>query len=350
MLEEIKQKIKHGTFDFAQYFPDARRAAAFKARSVGTFGEVAEAWFAGLSDIEHSTRVGYRRILDAYWLSDIADAPPLKDRDIASIKNSDIRARIGSIPVGRKTRNNILIVARGVFNQAVADEVIVVSPMALIKNAKAQREPPDPFELEEVEIHLAQLDKMYGDQVSGYFEFAFFSGVRPSEEIALMWGDVDWRRSTVSVRRAKVWGEEKDRVKNFVARDIELTARALAALQRQKAHTFLAQGQIFHNPHTGRPWANVEHQRRLWGRAFPHTKLRYREPYQTRHTFASQAIMAGANPAWVARQLGHVNMGMLLKVYAKWIDAADRSRERAKLDAAFSTSAAPGAGKMGATS
>ncbi len=49
--------------------------------------------------------------------------------------------------------------------------------------------------------------------------------------------------------------------------------------------------------------------------------------------------MAGANPMWVARQLGHKNMGMLLKAYGKWIDRADKSREVGKLNAAFASTA-----------
>jgi integrase len=65
-------------------------------------------------------------------------------------------------------------------------------------------------------------------------------------------------------------------------------------------------------------------------------KMRYRVPYQTRHTYATLALhLAGARPGYVARQLGHANTGMLFKVYSKWIDGADNQRERAKLDAAF---------------
>ena len=64
--------------------------------------------------------------------------------------------------------------------------------------------------------------------------------------------------------------------------------------------------------------------------------MRHCEQYQTRHTFATLAITAGANPAWVARRMGHANGQMLFGVYAKWIERADRGRERAKLVAAFS--------------
>ena len=45
--------------------------------------------------------------------------------------------------------------------------------------------------------------------------------------------------------------------------------------------------------------------------------------------------MAGANPSYIARQLGHTNANMLFRVYSKWIDGADKSRERDKLNLGF---------------
>jgi|SRR2546430_8358122 len=41
--------------------------------------------------------------------------------------------------------------------------------------------------------------------------------------------------------------------------------------------------------------------------------------YQTRHTFASNALAAGESPTWVARMLGHATPEMLFKVYARFI-------------------------------
>ena len=63
--------------------------------------------------------------------------------------------------------------------------------------------------------------------------------------------------------------------------------------------------------------------------------IRYRSPYQTRHTYATIALMNGVNPAYISRQLGHKNAKMLFEVYAKWIDRADRGREKAKIEAAL---------------
>jgi hypothetical protein len=50
--------------------------------------------------------------------------------------------------------------------------------------------------------------------------------------------------------------------------------------------------------------------------------IRHREPYQTRHTFGTLALMAGSNPACIARQMGNT-APIMLKTCAKWIDGAE---------------------------
>jgi len=38
-----------------------------------------------------------------------------------------------------------------------------------------------------------------------------------------------------------------------------------------------------------------------------------------RHTFASTLLATGANPYWVANQLGHMDVEMVFKIYGKFI-------------------------------
>lgn len=56
--------------------------------------------------------------------------------------------------------------------------------------------------------------------------------------------------------------------------------------------------------------------------------MRYRNPYQARHTFASEKLTAGENPWYVAQQLGHVDLQMFLTIYGKFI-AEDFKRVKA---------------------
>ena len=46
-----------------------------------------------------------------------------------------------------------------------------------------------------------------------------------------------------------------------------------------------------------------------------------RWPYSTRHAYATAGLMAGANPAYMANQLGH-SVEVFFKDYAAWINSA----------------------------
>ena len=50
---------------------------------------------------------------------------------------------------------------------------------------------------------------------------------------------------------------------------------------------------------------------------------------------ATMNLMAGATPAWISRQMGHKNSQMFFTVYSKWIDGADKGKERSKIDTLF---------------
>ncbi len=47
--------------------------------------------------------------------------------------------------------------------------------------------------------------------------------------------------------------------------------------------------------------------------------MRYRRPYQTRHTYASMMLTAGESPVWVAQQMGHSDWAMIARIYGRWV-------------------------------
>ena len=111
-----------------------------------------------------------------------------------------------------KTFNNCATPLRGVFELAVKHNQISVNPMNKIKNRKVQVETPDPFTRKEMEALLAWLDKSLHDEdkfYRWYFEFAFWTGCRPSEMIALRESDIDWFNGTFKVNKSRVRGLEK---------------------------------------------------------------------------------------------------------------------------------------------
>lgn len=330
MLARIVATVTAGVYRREDFFTghDAKPAATW------TFAAYAEDWLKTLT-VEKSTRRSYKTALVASWNPAIGETP------LTQIKPSELRKAIAERAgtVSGKTINNHLIVLRAVFAAALEDNLIVNDPTAKLKNHKHQAAEPDPLAADERDLILARMKTRYDERVLNYFDFAFNSGLRPSEEIALRWPDIDWRRKKAKISRAQVDYEEKGTKTNRV-REIDLNDRALAALTRQKKHTFLKDpdGYVFENPHTGKPWAGVQVQlRSFWNPTLRDLKLRHRDAYQTRHTFATLLLMGGVNPTWISRQLGHANTGMLFKVYGRWIEGADKGAEAAKANDVLST-------------
>lgn len=331
-LTQINSKIVSGIFDYAAEFPKSptvkRLGLVPEHAQNKTFGEVALMWLQAAScDKSKGTMDGYRRTLDRRWL------PLWRDTPIAGITYSALSIAISGIRwASPKSRNNELIPLRGVFDMAWRDGLIPTNITERIRNQKNQQDPPDPLNLDEVDVIIGWMTGKYGQAIADYFEFSFFTGLRPEEQIAVIWGDVDWRRSTIRVQRAQTAGELKG-VKTGKVRDVDLNARALAALTRQKSRTFLAGKQIWINPVTNNPWNdNGKAQRvRYWTPALKATGIRHRRMYETRHTYATMLLMAGNNPAYAAKQMGH-SVVVFLNVYARWIDSESQRGEKAKIE------------------
>jgi integrase len=327
LMERIQGAVRSGTYRREDYFEGAG------PRSSETFADYAEAWLKTLTGAK-STKRSYRTAINATW------RPALGELQLSQIRYSDVMMAIAekSKTVSGKTINNALIPLRAIFDMAQRDGLIAHDPTEGVENVAHQAAEPDPFEQDEMEAILGHIAGKYPEPVWNYYEFAFNTGLRPSEQIALTWADIDWKRRKARIRRARVDWEEKGTKTNRV-RDVDLSDAAIAALTRQKKHTLLKgpAAPIFNNPNTGKPWPDEQVQRRrYWTPTLSALGLRHRDAYQTRHTFATILLMGGVNPTFISRQLGHANTGMLFKVYGRWIEGADKGAEAAKLNAILS--------------
>ncbi|MEH3087675.1 MAG: tyrosine-type recombinase/integrase [Xylophilus ampelinus] len=326
---EIRGKIRHGTFEMADYFPESKHAA--KVGKASTFGDMCDVWMETKGRLASKTLKQYRNALGV-WRGMLGENTPM-----VRLTHATLAAKVGGYPwASAKLLNNYLIPLRGVFALA-GREMKLDNPMRGIENSKHQAPAPDPLSLSEMETILADIRERCDLRIWAYFEFAFMTGMRPEELIALHWGDVDWNHRTIRVERARTSGEEKP-LKTYSARDVDLVDRALEALKAMKPSTYMGgvEGCIFQNPNTLRPFHDERSQReQYWNPSLRRLGIRRRRAYQTRHTYAANALSAGVNPAYIARQMGHKNAKMLFQVYAKWIDGADRGRERAKMEAAL---------------
>lgn len=74
---------------------------------------------------------------------------------------------------------------------------------------------------------------------------------------------------------------------------------------------------------TGERFSGSHQIWRIWKAALKRAGVRYRNPYQTRHTYASMMLSAGEHPMWVAKQMGHADWTMIARVYGRWMPSAD---------------------------
>ena len=328
LMARVHQEIDLGIFDYEATFP--KKGSGKTDRQIaGGFTTYANQWLETLV-VEKSTMSDYVSAIKKVW------SPAFGERQLKSIKPSEIKKIIAERAkvVSGKTINNNMIPLRGIFELAVDDELLERSPLDRIKSQKHQKREPDPFDREETEQILAYMRDHYDEQVWNWYEFAFGTGMRPSEQIVVQWRDVDWKRQTIRIERARVRAVEKS-TKTRTVRDIDLTPRMMAVLQRQKAHSFMRglDSPIFINPVTNTPWPDVQDQRKLYFHpTLRALGIRSRDAYQTRHTYATTALMGGVNPAYISRQLGHRSAAMLFRHYSKWIDHGDFGREAAKLN------------------
>lgn len=163
-------------------------------------------------------------------------------------------------------------------------------------------------------------------QVRNVFQFAFCTGMRPSEYIALRWSEVDFDEMVVRVERSRVDGITRDELKTKSGRRaIDLRRGAHEALLRQQQYSAEGKDLVFLDPATGKGWDRSSRLALRWAPALRLLELRHRNLYQTRHTFASTLLSANVNPLYVAKQMGHKDTTMITRSYGRWIEQHDNA-------------------------
>ena len=233
-----------------------------------------------------------------------------------------------------------MIILRGIFKDAKADNIRSDSPIDAIDNLSlGDREDPDPFTQSEIEQILATPTRR--TQEINMMGFAFWSGLRISELIALAWEDIDLKTGTVKVCRARVNGSYKQTKTKRSTREVELIDPAIQWLQVQRLFTERLDTRrlkimsrdnkkqfsedvrlVFLNSNTKRPHESDGTVRNnFWRAHLKKAQVRYRGPNTARHTFISQLLTAGIAKEWIIRQVGHTSTRMIDEHYGKWISA-----------------------------
>ncbi|WP_281284244.1 tyrosine-type recombinase/integrase [Exilibacterium tricleocarpae] len=114
----------------------------------------------------------------------------------------------------------------------------------------------------------------------------------------------------------------------YAARTVLLTQAARKVLNGHP--TRFRNEYIFLNTQGG-PCLDADAFNTAWKAALMAAGVDYRIAYNCRHTYASLALTAGVNPAFIANQLGH-GLDMTLTIYGKYINSENDKLELAKIE------------------
>jgi integrase len=317
-------------------------------RHAPTFDAFAKVWVEeSRSGWKPSTKQQYEQVLKSQL------RPAFAELRITAITESRVRQAITGWQDGglspRRT-NLVLLVLKMILRTALRRRLLREDPLVGVRMLREPRVEIDPLGPDELEAFLASCPTWWRP----YYAVAFWTGARPNELAALKWGDVDWQGSRFRIRAGRYRGVESAPKTAASVRDVDMlppVADALRAQKAQQAAVRLKAGQGAPEPgqdyvFTG-SWGGLINPNwlrdRVWYPALTKAELRRRTAYQTRHTFASNALAAGEAPSWVAAQLGHTTPEMLFSVYARFIPNRTR-RDGSALAARMLGSTSPNSG------
>ncbi|ENG4133512.1 DUF3596 domain-containing protein [Escherichia coli] len=352
--------IRTGTFDYATQFPDSPNLKVFGVgKKEITVKELAEKWLDlkrmeicanALNRYESVARNVVPRIGGSRLVSAVTKEELLYIRkDLLTGHQMSLKGKTPARGRSVVTVNYYMTTIAGMFQFAADHGYVVANPFEGIKPLKKARVEPDPLTRDEF---IRLIDACRHQQTKNLWSLAVYTGVRHGELLSLAWEDIDLKAGTITIRRnyTKLGEFTLPKTDASTNRVIHLIEPAISVLKNQAEMTKLGkQHQIdvqlreygrvekhdctfVFNPQLVRRSAQVGFVYKAdsigdsWDAAVKRAGIRHRKAYQSRHTYACWSLSAGANPSFIASQMGHANAQMVFNVYGAWM--ADSSSEQ----------------------
>lgn len=181
-----------------------------------------------------------------------------------------------------------------------------------------------------------------------YYAFAFLAGTRPSEQLGLLWSEVDFDRNVVRIRRiqerdgsltemTKTEAGTRDIPMGSTLREMLLAWRVRCPRKGKELHrVFPGPGRLQEWPLPriggGGPLLYQNFRKRYWQPVFTQLGLPYVTPHSARHSFISTLQAQGIEIGLVAQIAGHANPTVTLGHYTQAVrdgSVASEALERA---------------------
>ena len=164
---------------------------------VETFHRFAVEFLAMKRDVdklEASTLSTYQGFLNRHILPQIP--PTMKISDVKPALLKHVLAQIA----GDRTRQAVYTLLQSIFRTAKFEQLLENNPMEYIRKPKHKTTTAG---IVTPEIYHALLDAIRGSQAEHLFKFAWDTGLRRGEIVALRWSDFDEKAATIRVSKAR---------------------------------------------------------------------------------------------------------------------------------------------------
>lgn len=177
-----------------------------------------------------------------------------------------------------------------------------------LPKSQADEEDINPFTKEERDLIIqAFKSNRYYKRYASLVEFLFFTGCRPSEAVALLWGDI--QNGFINFNKACVMNEKneyevKQGTKTESKRKLRINKQLQNILDSIRPESAKAIDLVFPSP-DGIYIDMHNFRNRAWAKTLEQLGIEYRKPYQTRHTFITLCLESGIDAKDVSKWVGN---------------------------------------------
>ncbi|MBE5451229.1 site-specific integrase [Mycobacteroides abscessus] len=220
--------------------------------------------------------------------------------------------------------NPMLARARSIFDDLMAQGIVVRNPAALVKSLPTEKSEMHTLDADQVSALLtATADDAFGIA----WQLAVY-GLRRGEILALDWESVDFDAETISIAAARlavsggsVTGATKTKTSTRILPMPEDLARALKSERKRQREARLSLGSKWKDSRLvvvdefGAP-PHPDTLTKAWKKALSDAGLPHVRLHDARHSCATLMHMRGVPVAVIAAWLGHQDAGFTLRTYA----------------------------------
>jgi integrase len=294
-----------------------------RKRPPETFGAVLKRYVREQMPEHRSTRTHY-----VPWLNNYIE-PKWGPYLLSEVRPFLVQEWLRFLPLRKKSKQHIRSLMKQIFTWAMMWELldVQINPMAIVRvKAGLDEEPKIKRVLSPEEFQ--SLVPLIPEPFRTMVVVAACLGLRISEILGLQYGDVDWERLEINVRRAVVLGTvgkvKTPKSKSVMPLDPDLAA-LLLEYKRARAPNAHPEQWVFENPDRGKPW-NASHIQSKWIRPAG-LKVTGEDGigwHNFRHTFSTMLRELGTDVKVQQELLRHADVRTTLQLYTQ----ADRRQKR----------------------